>query len=383
MGGTRTGHSHHGSHRALLRPNELDPPGAVTPDAIIVPTRHTAGHLRTALRLARTLGCPLLALCSQDASAHDVRAVADDEHAKVVAIDFGGIPGDVLPRFATTELLAGTPFEYHRDTSGKRNLGLLLAGLMGWRRIVFLDDDITVPDSASLRRAAFLLDRYAAVGLAIGEFPDHSVVCHAYRATGAELETFIGGGALAVGTAARTSFFPNVYNEDWFFLLDGHRLRETRLTGVAAQVRYNPYDNVQRAESEEFGDCVAEGVFAILHHQRTIRPALRHRYWRRFLDIRRSFITDVIARVEASTAPDAGSMIAALRAAHDRSMLIKPSTCVDYLRAWRADRQVWREHGEALRREHQAGLSRLGQLARLEKVLSELGLMECSCLTMT
>jgi len=383
LGGTGTGHSHHGSHRALLRSNELDPPGTADIDAIIVPTRHTTDHLRSALRIAHDLGCPLLALCSQAASAEAARSVADTIGADLVAIDFAGIPGDVLPRFATTELLAGTPFEYHRDTSAKRNLGLLLADLMGWQRIVFLDDDITVPNPEDLRRATHLLDRYAAAGLAIKTYPDHSVVCHAYRATGAALETFIGGGALAVGTAARRSFFPSIYNEDWFFLLNGRQLRPATLTGAATQDDYDPYQGTERAESEEFGDCLGEGVFAALHDSGTIEAATDHDYWHDFLQTRLTFVRHVIDRVGQSAMPAAERMIDALRAAYRRSGLITPSTCVDYLSAWRADRRVWRQHVDMLLADHQPGLSRLGQLARLEKVLSELGLMECSCLTMT
>ncbi len=375
---------HRGSHVGLLRSSRLDPPGSSDVDAIIVPISHPTDHLRTALTLARQLSCPLVALCSQHASVHDAMPLADEVGAELVAIDFADIPGDLLPRFATTDLLGTTPFDYIRDTSAKRNLGLLLASLMGWQRIVFLDDDIEVPNPGDLRRAAHLLDRYAAVGLVIDYFPDNSVVCHAHRAAGGGQETFIGGGALAVGTAAMSSFFPKIYNEDWFFLLDGARLCPATMVGSAVQHHYDPYDSVHRAELEEFGDCMGEGVFHLLDSGRTIRGATRHQYWQQFLDRRLLFIEHVIERVEASgePAPEQQRMIAALAAAHARSALINPLTCVDYLRTWRDDRALWRRHVDALQREYQTSLNRLGQLARLEKVLSELGLMECSCLTM-
>jgi hypothetical protein len=263
-------HNHHGSHRPLL-PTEPDPGGLATVDAIIVPIAHRTAALGTAIGLASGLGCPLVALCSQWASAEEAAPLARDKGVELVAIDIGGVPNDLLPDFATSRLLAGTKFASTRDTSAKRNLGMLLAHLIGWQRIVFLDDDVTVPDPDDLRRAARLLDHYSIVGLSIGSFPDNSVVCHAHRETGGDQGTFIGGGALAVDATSVSSFFPDVYNEDWFFLLDGDRLRPSAITGSVTQKPYDPYANVARARSEEFGDCLAEGVFWLLDKKKTVR----------------------------------------------------------------------------------------------------------------
>ena len=52
------------------------------------------------------------------------------------------------------------------------------------------------------------------------------MVCHAIRDTGGKQGTFVGGGALAVAVDRVDSFFPDIYNEDWFYLLrDDGRLR--------------------------------------------------------------------------------------------------------------------------------------------------------------
>ncbi|HEX4723040.1 MAG TPA: hypothetical protein VH333_11030, partial [Pseudonocardiaceae bacterium] len=152
----------------------------------------------------------------------------------------------------------------------------------------------------------------------------------------------------------------------------------------AEQAKYDPFDHVIRAELEEFGDCLAEGVFWLLDQGDGIGNAT-FGYWEEFLDLRRTLVEDVVDRVEASGIPAERkqAMIDALIAARARSELIKPATCVDYLEAWQGDRIQWGEHVTALRREHQSGLSRLNQSARLAKALSELALTECSCLTMT
>ncbi|MFB9322243.1 hypothetical protein [Cryptosporangium minutisporangium] len=107
------------------------------------------------------------------------------------------------------------------DVSRKRNLALLLARASGVRRLLFLDDDVAVPDRGDVRRATGGLDQgFTTVGLPVGQFPDHSVVCHAHRLAGGAQDGFIGAGALLVDPQRITSFFPDIYNEDWLFILD-------------------------------------------------------------------------------------------------------------------------------------------------------------------
>jgi hypothetical protein len=348
-------------------------------DAIIVPISHPVGSLRTAIALAIELKCPLVALCSQQALAEEAPQLVHDTGAELVAINTAEMPTEVLPRFATSELLGRAGLAYPRDTSAKRNLGLLLANLLGWQRIVFLDDDISVPTPGDLGRAAFLLDRYAAVGLSIGHFPDNSVVCHAHRATGGDQRTFIGGGALVVGTTSTPSFFPDTYNEDWFFLLDGERLCSAAMIGSAEQSPYDPYASTDRAAAEEFGDCLAEGVFWLLDRGHGISDATPD-YWQEFLGLRSTFIDEVIDRILLTSKPvdEKHRITAALTAARDRSGQINPALCVAYLQAWLADRETWQRHVA----------DRVDQLAtpsggKVGKVLSGLGLLECSSLTMT
>jgi hypothetical protein len=317
-------------------------------DAIIVPTNRTPAYLRTAMGVARELGCTLLVLCSQRASVPDTMKLAEVFGIDLVAIDVDRSQVGFLPKFKTSELLFRKRFERKTDTSLKRNLGLLFAKVAGWQRIVFLDDDIKVPDPQDLARAAGLADSYAGVGLSIGGFPDNSVVCHAYRETGSFQDTFIGGGALAVGAHAMSSFFPNVYNEDWFFLLDDHGLRRTAITGRADQKAYDPFANDSRARTEEFGDCLAEGVFALFDNGKRVEDADVD-YWKSFLASRRQMITGVLDKVELARKDPAETrrMIVALKAARGRSLLIEPQLCVDYLKALAADRRTWREFVEA------------------------------------
>nr|WP_291415508.1 hypothetical protein [Actinophytocola sp.] len=324
-------------------------------DAIIVPTVRYATALEPTIDLAAKLDCTLVVLCSGWSTPSAIAVLARKKNVELVAVDVRNLPRSVMPEFATDKLIRGSRFERRTDTSLKRNLGLLLARLVGWERVVFLDDDIIVSESKDLEDAAGLTDSYAGVGMAIGGFPDNSVVCHAYRAAGGAQETFIGGGALAVGRDSITSFFPNIYNEDWFFLLGDKDLRPTAITGTVLQKPYDPFADHMRARLEELGDCLAEGLFWLFDTGRQIKDA-DVRFWRQFLKRRVSFISKVIAMV-GGMRPDAerGRMLDSLKAARGRCQLITPELCVRYLEAWQADRLTWSIRSDMFFRKYAKG----------------------------
>jgi hypothetical protein len=344
----------HRSHKDLL----TEVPAGAAPraglDAIIVPNARPAPYLKHAIAAAQRLDAHLLLLCSLRADAANAALEAKVAGVRVTAIDMKLLPSWVVPEFATDRLLRSGRFRRNVDTSRKRNLGLLIAVLSGWKRILFLDDDIELPEPADLSAAAGLLGEHPVVGLRNAGMPDNSVVCHALRDIGVAQDTFIGGGALAVGEPAFGSFFPNIYNEDWFFLLDGGKLRSPAVTGTAVQKPYDPYRNPARARGEELGDTLAEGVYGLLDNGLGLADADRD-YWREFLPERRRIISTTIEQVRGLPIEPAqkARTIAALKAAIGRNHLITPDLCVRYLRAWQEDCVRWREHSLG----HRGGVS--------------------------
>lgn len=349
--GTRTP-DHHGDHRRLLwQADEATPHAKV--DAIIVPTVRPLKFLEDAAEAARYLGCPLVTLHSRGRTSASQADAYFDRSLDLIAIDVPESAQLRLPMLETSRLLAGTIFERRTDVSTKRNLALVLSHMLRWRRVVFLDDDICVPDPADLSRAASLLDTHTAVGLTIGGFPDNSVVCHAFRDAGGWQDTFIGGGALAVDVKRNRTFFPNIYNEDWFFVLDaGKRLQPVATVGQVLQAPYNPY-RPERAKAEEFGDVLAEGTFWLLDQDRAASDGdLAH--WREFLTKRKRFIGRVISMVESATTiePEERAQRAeALNAALGRLARITPELCVGYHKALVVDQERWQRHIQAIRRQ--------------------------------
>jgi hypothetical protein len=351
MTGIETAH-HHGTHRPLIWPvDESAPPVKV--DAIIVPTSRPVAYLKEAATAAVSLRCPLVTLHSQRWTSAYEAAAQLDPAVDLVAIDVPEAANLRLPELATSRLLAPTIFKRRTDVSTKRNLALMLSHALRWKRVVFLDDDIRVPKPADLREAVGLLDSHSAVGLGIGGFPDNSMVCHAFREAGGWQETFIGGGALAVGVKSNRSFFPNVYNEDWFFVLDaGKRLQSVATVGQVLQYPYDPY-RVERARGEEFGDVLAEGTFWLLDQGKPASDGdLAH--WRDFLAHRQRFIEQVQGMVESTTsiaAPVRVRMGEALAAALGRCTRIPAELCVAYMRALATDQERWQRHIQQIRRQ--------------------------------
>jgi hypothetical protein len=351
MAGIETAH-HHGSHRPLIWPVD-EPAPPVKVDAIIVPTARPEAYLREAAAAALALNCPLVTLHSRKWTSAYAAAAYLDSGVDLIAIDVPEAADLRLPELATSSLLAGTRFERRTDVSTKRNLALMLSHALRWKRVVFLDDDIRVPNPDDLSKAVGLLSSHTAVGLGIGGFPDNSMVCHAFREAGGWQETFIGGGALAVEVKRNRSFFPNVYNEDWFFVLDaGKRLQSVASVGQVLQYPYDPY-RVDRARAEEFGDVLAEGTFWLLDQGKPASDGdLAH--WEGFLSHRRQFIEQVQGMVERRTsigAVERARMGEALRAALGRCARIKAELCVAYMKALATDQDRWQRHIQQIRRQ--------------------------------
>ncbi|MGW4945833.1 hypothetical protein ACWEOZ_30110 [Actinoplanes sp. NPDC004185] len=331
---------HHASHRNLIQPSA---PGVrrAPVDAIIVPSARAAGMLSEAGRLAVELDCTLLVLSSKHSEAEKVfRYLTGRGVDRVIAVDFpaAGVPR--LPGLETSTVLGGSRLQRRTDTSAKRNLGLVLARVLGWKNVVFLDDDITVPEAADLERAAGALPGRDGVGLHIGGFPDNSVVCHANRVTGAPQSTFIGGGALVVPADRMDSFFPEIYNEDWFFLLGDTMLRPVGQIGTALQKPYDPFADPDRARREEFGDVLAEGLFALFDDGLKIGDA-GPGYWSGYLTTRLELIMSIQERLDPSEL-QGKQILESLTAARGRLQFIKADQCTEYLAAWQRDRVRWR-----------------------------------------
>jgi hypothetical protein len=345
------GPDHHGSHRNLLWSAGRLSAAKQDLDAIIVPTTRPPAALVAAASLARKLGCPLVTLHSKNrtsAASAMHRLPADID---LIAIDVPGRAQLNLPAMESSRLPEGALFARRTDLAVKRNLALTLGHMVNWSRVLFLDDDITGLNPADMRDASGLLNMYNVVGLLVDGMPDHSVVCHAYRRAGGDQNAFVGGGAMAVALDRIRSFFPDIYNDDWFFMLDGKGgLQPATRTGKVIQSFYDPFQKVSRARNEEFGDVLAEGIYWLLDQGQSVFEA-DEEYWAAFLRKRRQFIGRVLEMVRDQdlTAGEKRRRITSLEQGSLKELDgIAPAQCVNYLRALAADQDRWQLHLDRL-----------------------------------
>ena len=315
-------------------------------DAIIVPASRPAVNLDHAVTLARAVNCQLVVLCSLRAQAAEVNELlALRNFTQAVTVDLP--EGYTLPKL---DLVTSKPSSLglpdscinpNGDLSTKRNIGLLLARMVGWERIFFLDDDIRDLDASDLREVATMLGPYGAVGMRAVDFPDNSVVCHGHRKTGGYQDVFISGSVLAVHCADPIAFFPEIYNEDWFFFY--HTAKARRLGGHgrdATQLCYDPFANPQRAAGQEFGDVMAEGLYGLLHDRIGADDATSD-YWRSFLDSRKRFLEAVLTRSEGVEPYLRRRITSSIETAMEWSRQISPSMCEHYIALWKEDLDTW------------------------------------------
>lgn len=371
MPGTHT-LDHHGSHRDLLSEADDSSLSLREIDAIIVPTCRRPAYLDRAAALALSLRCTLVTLHSKQWTNAAKAAQRISRAVDLIAVDVPDAANLRLPNWATSRLLAGTVFASQADLSAKRNLGVMLSRMLGWSRVLFLDDDITELNPDDVRLASGLLQTHNAVGLQVGGFPDHSVVCHAYLQAGGSQQSFVGGGALVVHMERNDSFFPEIYNDDWFFLLDGEKgIQSVGITGKVRQYPYDPFRTPDRARAEELGDVLAEGIYWLLDQGRSITDADRA-HWTRFLDKREQFIRRVLQMVEQDVTigpAEQARRVAALKGSLGRLALITPDLCEEYLWAWMSDRLLWRHH---LQRSFISDVQRLPVDERRQQALASL-----------
>ena len=237
--------------------------------AIIMPISRPISNVRDILRqnmrLCERHGIQLVALCSGAARASEFATLTKDfEMLAWTAVGGPFTFGDTNFDFTSCGAPFGFPSEH--DLAAKRNFGLLLARHMGWSYVLFADDDIRLTDALISKQIA--LARQGAVLAAHNsrDYPDHSVVVGAYRELygAGNVDTYLSSQALLLSVEdGLLSFYPQIYNEDWLFILP-YVLKHGKAiwSGSVKQREYNRFVR-QRARHEEAGDLIAEGLMRL------------------------------------------------------------------------------------------------------------------------
>jgi hypothetical protein len=361
----------HGTHRELAgqgEPGESPQADALDLDAIIVPGTRPAAYLDHAVTLARAAKCSLVILCSHYLHTCEVKEYLDARSFRAAIVielpaEYSHPLFDFRGLLSIKDRLPPARGNHVTDLSMKRNVGLVLAKMLGWRRIFFLDDDIRDIAYPDLQHTVDMLSSFSAAGMWVTEFPDNSIVCHANRVTGGSQDVFVSGAALAVNCESDIGFFPDIYNEDWFFFFDAAskgKLGNSHFK--ATQLYYYPFANAERAAWQEFGDVLAEGLYALLHLDRDVAQATSE-YWGEFLEARRHFLEAALSRADKAPPDMRDEITASLQSALKCLSEITPDLCARYVEAWRQDLKRWKRRWAGIR-----------AMPSVDAALAELGL---------
>jgi hypothetical protein len=122
--------------------------------------------------------------------------------------------------------------------------------------------------------------------------------------------------------------------------------------GNATQIEYDPFASPERARREEFGDVLAEGLYALIGQEHSSVPfdeqlaAATPTYWDRFIEARHEAMAEAKIALDRFTDRDphngyVTSALDSLAAAEDQLGGISSDLCVNFLQAWRDDRRDW------------------------------------------
>ena len=147
------------------------------------------------------------------------------------------------------------------------------------------------------------------------------------------------------------AFFPNIYNEDWFFFSAEAANRKIIKVGESMQVEYDPYDDPDRAIKEEFGDLLAEGLYARLDHGQGLHGT-DTAYWEGFIKDRSMFHANIAVSLmrhaerdrDTKAGRDVRAAEVSVRAARDRLDRITPELCDKFIKLWQYDLVEWRRY---------------------------------------
>jgi hypothetical protein len=331
-------------------------PGHARFNAILVPTNRPVEILSDCMGLARETAIPLIVICSKRVNKQQVIGKARRENVEAFAVDLPSRPTNLLGgisfRTSTDEDILAATSGLTRDQSMKRNLGLAIARMLGWQRLMFLDDDIFDVSKRDVDALAAGLDDHNVTVLIPDEYPDNSVACHAYRLGGGQQGKFASADAMGARCDRDDlAFFPNIYSEDWFFFSEEAASHEIARVGTSRQREYNPYEDPQRAVKEEFGDLLAEGLYARLDAGLSTL-GVDAAYWDEFIESRRYFLGRVVELLSRHPDRDQenaeGRKVRAarvsIRAAQRQLDQISAELCQKFIDLWRADLVEWRSY---------------------------------------
>lgn len=166
-----------------------------------------------------------------------------------------------------------------------RNYAVILAILMGYEKILLIDDDI-ITESFHVIKVFHMLNRYNVVGSKIIGMPDDSIVGHLYRQLTCFQYNFISGSFVSFNIKSLSNFFLNFYNEDMILFVLQTLTDKLISYGEVIQL---PYDimksSFEKCIFQEKGEILLDGlIIAKMMDDMSLLKKIR--FWKKVISIR-------------------------------------------------------------------------------------------------
>jgi hypothetical protein len=177
-----------------------------------------------------------------------------------------------------------------------RNSALLVSIIENADKVMFVDDDITIPDIRMLFDSFQLLEQYDVVGANILGMIDDSIIGHISNELNF-IDTdgrMLSAGFLAFNLKKIKYPFLNIYNEDWIWLFMQPDLKKHLQPVGVFQKIYDPFVNFEsKIVFQEIGELFITGLFS-LKDLLKLNELLTNEFWENSLHIREKYLIELL-----------------------------------------------------------------------------------------
>jgi hypothetical protein len=180
-----------------------------------------------------------------------------------------------------------------------RNFALIYSKALRLERVLFMDDDIQVPNLELIGELFRKIDYYQFVGANILGLVDDSALGHIATDVGINNERMLSGGFMVFKPNSINHFFLNNYNEDWIWLFLQLRQKQYLQTGDVFQELTDPLINYKnKVVFQEFGEIALDGVLD-LFKQDSYDLLVEFTFWQRLVKERREYLDTLISKADS------------------------------------------------------------------------------------
>lgn len=180
-----------------------------------------------------------------------------------------------------------------------RNFALIYSKAIRLNKVLFMDDDIQVPNVKLIEELFQEIDQYQFVGANILGLVDDSVLGHIATDIGINNERMLSGGFMVFNPNKIDHFFLNNYNEDWIWLFLQLRDKAYLQEGDVFQELADPLINFKsKVIFQEFGEITLDGVLD-LFKQDSYDSLIEFTFWQRLVKERKEYLDMLISKADS------------------------------------------------------------------------------------